>query len=79
MNAELIKILSADIRVSEDLLVPDTSLDEAGVDSLAVVELSVLLTERLGITVADEDIARAATLGDIDRLVVDQLEGHGGR
>ncbi|CAL9677645.1 hypothetical protein SUDANB95_07971 (plasmid) [Actinosynnema sp. ALI-1.44] len=79
MNPDLIEILRTDIRVPENLLDPDTSLDDAGVDSLAVVELSVLLTERLGITIADENIARAATLGDLDRLVGGELEAQGSR
>jgi acyl carrier protein len=73
VNSDLAEILRTDIRVPDTRLDPHLSLDEAGVDSLAAVELSMLLGDRLGITVDDADIRRVATLGDLDRLVEDKL------
>ncbi|MEU7480529.1 acyl carrier protein [Lentzea sp. NPDC042327] len=73
MNTDLTNILRDDIHVAPDHLAPDTSLQDAGIDSLAVVELSVQLSDTLGITVSENDIARAATLGDIDTLVTTEL------
>jgi acyl carrier protein len=75
VNSDLTKILCDDIHVDPKLLLaPETSLADAGVDSLAQVELSVLLDEKLGVTLGEADIARAATLGGLDRLVATELE-----
>ena len=73
MNPDLTTMLRTDIQVPEQLLQPHTTLDDAGIDSLAVVELSMLFTQRLGITVTDAQIARSATLGDLDRLLRREL------
>lgn len=69
MNGDLKTILLTDIKVPADRLSPDTSLDDAGLDSLAIVELSLLLGERLGIDLDDAEITRAATLGDLGHLI----------
>lgn len=48
---------------------PDTVIDELFLDSLALVELSVSLTERLGVQVSGVD--RSQTLGALS----DKLDG----
>lgn len=69
MNGDLENILLNDLKLPADRLTIDVSLDEAGFDSLAIVELSVLLGDRLDIDVSDADIKGAATLGQLDRLI----------
>ncbi|GAA0544443.1 acyl carrier protein [Actinomadura livida] len=49
-------------------------LEDSGVDSLALVELSVLLGER-GVRVSQEELAAATTLEALDRMVADRLSG----
>ncbi|MFC5805076.1 acyl carrier protein [Streptomyces formicae] len=69
MTGDLTRILTHDLKLPADRLTDDASLDHAGFDSLAVVELSVLLTNRYGIDLSDSDIKEAATLGQLDLLI----------
>ncbi len=78
MHCDLETILSHDFKLPPELLAdPDNTLEDAGVDSLAVVELSVLLGERFGIEVSESDIKSAATLGQLDQLIQRTLAAHG--
>lgn len=69
MNGDLEKLLIDDLKLSPDQLTPNAGLDAVGFDSLAIVELSVLLGDRFGIDVSDADIKGAATLDHLDRLI----------
>ncbi|MET8681968.1 acyl carrier protein [Streptomyces sp. NPDC004647] len=69
MNGQLASILLNDLKLDADRLSPDATLDDAGLDSLAVVELSVLLGDRLGITIRETEIEDASTLKDLDLLI----------
>ncbi|HEY9327229.1 MAG TPA: acyl carrier protein [Streptomyces sp.] len=69
MTGDLTRILTDDLNLPADRLTDDASLDHAGFDSLAVVELSVLLADRYGIDISDSDINGAATLSQLDLLI----------
>ncbi|MFJ3979225.1 acyl carrier protein [Streptomyces sp. NPDC090021] len=75
MTGDLVRILTDDLGLPADRLAEDASLDHAGVDSLAVVELSVLLTDRYGIDITDSDIKTASTLGQLDLLITTKRTG----
>jgi acyl carrier protein len=75
MTSDLISILIHDLKLPADRLTDDATLDHAGFDSLAVVELSVLLTDRYGLDISDSDIKDAATLGQLDLLITTQRNG----
>lgn len=75
MTGDLRRILTDDLKLPADRLTDDASLDQAGFDSLAVVELSVLLTDRYGIDISDSDIRDAATLGQLDALITTKRNG----
>jgi acyl carrier protein len=77
MNGALERILLNDLKVPADRMWPDIGLDDAGFDSLAFVELSELLGERLGIAISDDELKRARTLGELDRLI-EQKQQNGG-
>ncbi|MEU6483125.1 acyl carrier protein [Streptomyces sp. NPDC046887] len=74
MTSDLTRILIDDLRLPAERLTDDTTLDDAGFDSLALVELSVLLGDRYGIDV-DDDIRGAATLGRLDLLIAAKRSG----
>lgn len=76
MNGDLESILLNDLKLPADRLSPEAGLDDAGLDSLAVVELSVLLGDRLGINVREAEIEGASTLKELD-LLVDQKRKEG--
>jgi acyl carrier protein len=50
-------------------LVPDATREEAGLDSLAVAELGLVLRREHGIDVTDEEIHDAFTLSEVAALV----------
>ncbi|QIP74721.1 acyl carrier protein [Streptomyces sp. VN1] len=75
MTGDLTSILTDDLKLPADRLTDGASLEHAGFDSLAVVELSVLLADRYGIDISDSDIKDAATLGRLDRLITTKRSG----
>ncbi|MFE5773175.1 acyl carrier protein [Streptomyces sp. NPDC056485] len=75
MTGDLARILTDDLGLPADQLTDDASLDRAGFDSLAVVELSVLLTDRYGIDITDNDIKNTPTLGQLDLLITTKRTG----
>jgi acyl carrier protein len=77
VHGDLETILLDDLKLPADRLAsPQITLDDAGVDSLTVVELSVLLGERFGIQVSETDIHAAATLGQLDDLIQRKRHEH---
>lgn len=52
---------------------------DLGLDSLARVELAVRLERELGLSLEDGDLARALTVGDLERLVVEGQTGAPGQ
>ncbi|GAA1520842.1 hypothetical protein GCM10009677_62440 [Sphaerisporangium rubeum] len=75
MTGDFTRILTDDLKLPADRLTADASLDHAGFDSLAVVELSILLTHRYGIDVSESDIRSATTLGQLDLLITTKRSG----
>jgi acyl carrier protein len=48
---------------------PDASRDEAGLDSLAVVELSMVLSRHHGIEISDDELLELDTIAEIVELM----------
>jgi acyl carrier protein len=69
VNEELKRILIDELGLDEAAVRPENSLAQAGLDSLSVVELSVGLAEHLDLEISEDDLQRAATVGELDRLV----------
>ncbi|MFE3205785.1 acyl carrier protein [Embleya sp. NPDC059237] len=69
MNPDLTQLLVTDLELDPRALLPHTRLDDAGLDSLALVELGMLLTTRWGVTITDDELAATKTLGALDHLV----------
>ncbi|MGW0753384.1 acyl carrier protein [Streptomyces sp. NPDC002587] len=75
MTGDLTRILTDDLNLPADRLTADATLHDAGFDSLAIVELSVLLTDRYGIDISDSDIKDAATLSQLEVLITTKRSG----
>ncbi|MFD3381956.1 MULTISPECIES: acyl carrier protein [unclassified Streptomyces] len=73
MNSNLIRILHTGLNVTQESLQPDATLADLGFDSLALVELSMLLKEQAQIDISDTDLHQAGTLGAINGLVEQKL------
>ncbi|MEH0449818.1 acyl carrier protein [Streptomyces sp. B21-102] len=69
-NPKLVRILVEDLGISEDDLRPDASLNDAGLDSLALAEL---LPERLGVHLGDDVLNKASTIAALNTLIEQQL------
>ncbi len=69
MYDKLKSILVNDLQLAEDDIRPDASLREAGMDSLAMVELSLVLSKRYGVELTDDELVDDATVADIADLV----------
>jgi acyl carrier protein len=47
----------------------DSVIGDLGVDSLSLMQIVGILEDQVGVTLADEEIARIRTVGDIERLI----------
>ncbi|MEV4923038.1 acyl carrier protein [Streptomyces roseoverticillatus] len=76
MNEDLKRILTVELNLDDAALHPGTSLEDAGIDSLSVVELSVHLSDQLGLEISEEELQSAASVGELDRMI-EQRRGNG--
>jgi acyl carrier protein len=67
------EILIDDFEMRAGDIVPTARRAEVGLDSLAAVELSNVLSSRLGIQIHDYELLALATLGDVARLMDERL------
>ncbi|MCW2929859.1 MAG: hypothetical protein JWM19_821 [Actinomycetia bacterium] len=67
---ELLKtIMIQDLQLDAAAVHPGASREDAGLDSLAVVELSMVLSERHGIPVTDDELFELKTVAQIAQLM----------
>lgn len=67
---ELLKtIITEDLQLDSAGVHPGASREEAGLDSLAVVELSMVLSQRHGIAITDDELLELKTVADIAQLM----------
>jgi acyl carrier protein len=75
MFEDLKEILVAKLKVSPDLVTPEATKNDLELDSLAVIELAILIEQTLSIIVSEEELLEAGTLDDIVRLL--EMQGSG--
>ncbi|MFF4952147.1 acyl carrier protein [Streptomyces chattanoogensis] len=66
-------LLTEHLGVPEDIIKPDATLTDLELDSLSIVELSVIIQEELGVELAEEDLK--PTLGEFCRIVDQRRDG----
>lgn len=64
--------LRARLRMSDDHL---RLVEDLGLDSLTLMEVVMLMEDVLGILIGNEELTGLRTLGDVNRLAVDRLNG----
>lgn len=74
MNQILKTVLTGPLQVDEESLCPEASLEDAGLDSLAIAELDLLLAEH-GVTLGEDRLASVTTIGALGQLVDEHLAG----
>jgi acyl carrier protein len=67
---ELLKtIMIQDLQLNAEHVSPEASREDAGLDSLAIIELSMLLSRRHGIDITDDELLELQTVADIAELI----------
>ncbi|MGW2647448.1 acyl carrier protein [Streptomyces sp. NPDC001393] len=69
MLEQLKEILSNKLKVAPEAITPEATREDIELDSLAVVELSLLLKSELGLDISDDDLLEAETVADMVRLM----------
>jgi acyl carrier protein len=66
---KLKSIMVRELLLKADDIRPDATLAEAGMDSLAMVELAMVLSKRYGAELSDDELIETATVADIANLL----------
>ncbi|MEV5886945.1 acyl carrier protein [Streptomyces sp. NPDC052020] len=66
------EILVSMLKVSPDLITEEATREEAELDSLAVVELSMLLEKDYGIKISDDELMEAESIGEMARMMTER-------
>jgi acyl carrier protein len=67
---ELLKtIMIEDLQLDASAVTPDANREDAGLDSLAMVDLSVALSRRLGVDIPDDELLELKTVAEIAQLL----------
>ena len=69
MYETLVRILVDDLHLNASEVGPDASCEDAGLDTLALVELSMVLQERLDLDISDDELRSTKRVADIVRMM----------
>ena len=70
MNPTLLEVLKDVVTLDESKLIPEAKLiDDLGCDSLSAVEITMMLEEKLCITIDDDEVAKIVTIQDIINII----------
>ncbi len=69
MFETLKEMLVGKLKVDPELVVPEATREDVELDSLAIVELSLLLEKELALAISDDELLEAATVGEIAELM----------
>ncbi|MGI5136422.1 acyl carrier protein [Streptomyces sp. CA-106110] len=63
------EILVNKLKVDPEQITPEATREDIELDSLAVVELSLVLETELNVSVSDDELLEAETVGDMVALI----------
>lgn len=69
MSFDELKELLIFLGLDEELILPEATREEAGLDSLAIAELALQLRKQHGMRVSETELHRATSLADVTVLV----------
>ncbi|MEH0424322.1 acyl carrier protein [Streptomyces sp. B21-083] len=69
MFEKLKEILVNKLKVTPEQITLEATREDIELDSLAVVELSLVLENELGVSVSDDELLEAETVGDMVALI----------
>ncbi|MDJ1135810.1 acyl carrier protein [Streptomyces iconiensis] len=62
-------LLVSKLKVAPEQITRDATAEDIDLDSLALVELSLVLQKELGIEITEDELTETETVGDIVRLM----------
>lgn len=70
---EILKeMLVSKLKVAPEQVTPEATREDVELDSLAVVELSLLLEKELGLQISDDELLKTATIRDMADLMTER-------
>ncbi|MFH8797494.1 acyl carrier protein [Streptomyces sp. NPDC017941] len=66
------EILVDKLKVDPSRITPQATREEAELDSLAVVELSMLLDKEYGVVISDDELMEAENIGEMARMMTER-------
>ncbi|MEV0262375.1 acyl carrier protein [Streptomyces sp. NPDC050617] len=84
VNAEIFEhlrdILAGKLHIAPEHITVDATHEDIELDSLALVELSLVLEKELGVRVSDDELARTPTVAGIVHLIEERsASAHAGK
>lgn len=73
IDRQLTAILTEQFGVPEDEIAPDATFESLGLDSLDLVEVTLVIDEEMGVRIPDERLEDIQTKGDAVK-VIDELQ-----
>lgn len=68
--------IGAEFEIEESLMTEDATLGGAlGIDSLDMVDLTVIIESEFGVKLSREELVKARTFGDLKNLIVKRMNG----
>lgn len=68
--------IGTEFEIEESLMTDDATLGDAlGIDSLDMVDLTVVIEDEFGVKLSREELVKARTFGDLKNLIVNRIDG----
>ena len=68
--------IGTEFEIEESLMTDDATLGGAlGIDSLDMVDLTVVIESEFGVKLSREELVKARTFGDLKNLIVNRIDG----
>jgi acyl carrier protein len=69
MSFEELKTMLTALEIPEENITPEATREEAGLDSMEVVELAMVLRQDMQISITEEEIHGAVTIADVVAVI----------
>lgn len=76
IDARMRRSIGTEFEIEESLMTDDATLGDAlGIDSLDMVDLTVVIESEFGVKLSREELVKARTFGDLKNLIVNKIDG----
>lgn len=68
-------VLTDWLMIPPELVIPEATPEDAGIDSLTLVELSLAIQKDMGVSIGESELVRARTIGEIADIIEARVAG----